>query len=62
MKYIMENRDLTVGSSYTLIAFLTSVIIGLSLGKGLCYIGIGYFFISCVNVGNTKNKQGRCIK
>ncbi|MBS6322120.1 MAG: hypothetical protein KH453_11725 [[Eubacterium] siraeum] len=58
----MENRDLTVGSSYTLIAFLTSVIIGLSLGKGLCYIGIGYFFISCVNVGNTKNKQGRCIK
>ena len=43
MKYIMENRDLTVGSSYTLIAFLTSVIIGLSLGKGLCYIGIGYF-------------------
>ena len=58
----MKNRDLTVGSSYTLIAFLTSVIIGLPLGKGLCYIGIGYFFISCVNVGNTKNKQGRCIK
>lgn len=45
MKYIMKNRDLTVGSSYTLITFLTSVIIGLSLGKGLRYIGIGILFM-----------------
>lgn len=45
MKYIMKNRDLTVGSSYTLITFRTSVIIGLSLGKGLCYIGIGILFM-----------------
>ena len=45
MKYIMKNRDLTIGSSYTLIAFLTSVIIGLSLGKGLRYIGIGILFM-----------------
>lgn len=61
-RYIGDNALAAVGSSYTLITFLTSVIIGLSLGKGLRYIGIGYFFISCVNVGNTKNKQGRCIR
>lgn len=61
-RYIGDNALAAVGSSYTLITFLTSVIIGLSLGKGLHYIGIGYFFISCVNVGNTKNKQGRCIR
>lgn len=41
----MKNRDLTVGSSYTLITFRTSVIIGLSLGKGLCYIDIGILFM-----------------
>ena len=45
MKYIMKNRDLTVGSSYTLITFLTSVIIGLSLGKGLRRIGIEILFM-----------------
>lgn len=45
MKYIMKNRDLTVGSSYTLITFLTSVIIGLSLGKGLRCIGIEILFM-----------------
>lgn len=45
MKYIMKKRDLTVGLSYTLITFLTSVIIGLSLGKGLRNIGTGILFM-----------------
>ncbi len=61
-RYIGDNALAAVGSSYTLITFLTSVIIGLSLGKGLCCIGIGYFFISCVNAADTENKQGCCIR
>lgn len=44
-RYIGDNALAAVGSSYTLITFLTSVIIGLSLGKGLCYIGIGILFM-----------------
>ena len=43
--YIGDNALATVGSSYTLITFRTSVIIGLSLGKGLCYIDIGILFM-----------------
>ena len=43
--YIGDNALAAIGSSYTLIAFRTSVIIGLSLGKGLCYIGIGILFM-----------------
>lgn len=61
-RYIGDNSLAAVGSSYTLITFLTSVIIGLLPDKGLCYIGIGYFFISCVNVADTENKQGCCIR
>lgn len=44
-RHIGDNALAAVGSSYTLITFLTSVIIGLSLGKGLCYIGIGILFM-----------------
>lgn len=44
-RYIGDNALAAVGSSYTLITFLTSVIIGLSLGTGLCYIGIGILFM-----------------
>lgn len=44
-RYIGDNALAAVGSSYTLITFLTSVIIGLSLGKDLCYIGIGILFM-----------------
>ena len=44
-RYIGDNALAAIGSSYTLIAFRTSVIIGLSLGKGLCYIGIGILFM-----------------
>lgn len=44
-KYIGDNALAAVGSSYTLITFRTSVIIGLSLGKGLCYIDIGILFM-----------------
>ncbi len=44
-RYIGDNALAAVGSSYTLITFLTSVIIGLSLGKGLHYIGIGLLFM-----------------
>ena len=43
--YIGDNALAAVGSSYTLITFRTSVIIGLSLGKGLCYIDIGILFM-----------------
>lgn len=44
-RYIGDNALAAVGSSYTLITFLTSVIIGLSLGTGLCYIGIVILFM-----------------
>jgi len=44
-RHIGDNALATVDSSYTLITFLTSVIIGLSLSKGLCYIGIGILFM-----------------
>ena len=43
--YIGDNALAAVGSSYTLITFRTSVIIGLSLGKGLCYFDIGILFM-----------------
>ena len=36
-KYIGDNALAAVGSSYTLMTFLTSVIIGLSLGTGCLY-------------------------
>ena len=63
-RYISADALAAVGSSYTLMIFITSIIIGLCMGHGYCTgcIGTGYYIVfgydtSCTEVGKRQHSM-----